>query len=451
VARHSGATHLQAHVTKVRSRVRLPPDVDPEDVILQAERSEFLSKTHLDELRPGSNVEASVPGQFGKLLEHIDVHRYFMGLDEERPIPYGEAAAHWHDHVYLPVVEVIRAQGILQDFPGRTEADLYLWLAEHRRELKDELGWVVDTAVAAEDLAEQLGRDNQPFLRRIGRMLMRAVTPPELAGGAPPGARRAERLFAGREEQLFRDVLVAVDGRDSGWRALEQVGLLSRLEPLRAHGLHVVAPERSDGDERFVREEFDKRFGTLGVAGELTMGTGDIAEEIAELAHWTDLVVLGLDIPPEKRPIARIGSGVRRIISRSPRPILFVPGRPSPLDRAVLAYDGSPNAEEALFVSAYAAERWGISLKVVTAQELSKPQPETLRGACLYLEEQGVEATAIAAKGGPAEAIMETVESAGANLIIMGGYRFGPVLELVLGSTVDRVLRESCVPVLVCR
>jgi nucleotide-binding universal stress UspA family protein len=34
---------------------------------------------------------------------------------------------------------------------------------------------------------------------------------------------------------------------------------------------------------------------------------------------------------------------------------------------------------------------------------------------------------------------------------VMGGYGFGPMLEVVLGSTVDEVLRTSRRPVLICR
>ena len=37
------------------------------------------------------------------------------------------------------------------------------------------------------------------------------------------------------------------------------------------------------------------------------------------------------------------------------------------------------------------------------------------------------------------------------DLIIMGSYGLSPVVEIVLGSTVDQVLRESSLPVLICR
>ena len=41
--------------------------------------------------------------------------------------------------------------------------------------------------------------------------------------------------------------------------------------------------------------------------------------------------------------------------------------------------------------------------------------------------------------------------SGGCDLILMGGYGHGPAVELVLGSAVDQVLRESRWPALICR
>ena len=37
------------------------------------------------------------------------------------------------------------------------------------------------------------------------------------------------------------------------------------------------------------------------------------------------------------------------------------------------------------------------------------------------------------------------------DLIVMGGYGFNPLLEAVIGSTVDQVLRVVKQPVLICR
>ena len=48
---------------------------------------------------------------------------------------WGEAVTSWYDNIYIPVVESIRRHNLLESFPGRTEADLYLWIAYHREQL----------------------------------------------------------------------------------------------------------------------------------------------------------------------------------------------------------------------------------------------------------------------------------------------------------------------------
>ncbi len=136
VARQSGAETIQAYVTPVETAVPLEADVQPDDLILKAEYADFLDHTHLRDLRPGADLALTVPGEYARLEEHIRVHRYFMGLDQRREIPYPEAVAHWYDQVYQPVADVIRERGLLRDFPDRTEADLYLWISEHRAALE---------------------------------------------------------------------------------------------------------------------------------------------------------------------------------------------------------------------------------------------------------------------------------------------------------------------------
>jgi len=451
VARVTGATHIQAYVTKVRTQVSLPPDADVQEVIVQAEYADFLSRTRLDTLRPKAELSVSVPGQYRKLLEHIDVHRYFMGLEEGRPITYEEAVEHWYDWFYLPIVEAIRRRGILQEFPARTETDLYIWVAEHRHELVEELGWDVDAGAAAEDLAQRFGEADGGLIQRVSNVVLTALRPRELDPGPPPGLWREERTTAARGDRLFHDVLVVIDGAESGWRALEQVALLARHEETRAHGIHVVPSDASLDEARDVVEAFSDHLQRWDLEGELTVRAGDFEAEVAALARWTDLVVAA-SRPPESQGDDRpLGGGVRGILGPSPQPVLVVPGTPTGLERAVLAYDGSAKADEALFVATYAAAEWGVEVTVVTAHERTRQGQQILKRACRYLSERGVEVRAIASRGGAAEAIKEIVEASDADLVIMGGYGFGPVMKRVLGSTVDRVLRESSVPVLVCR
>jgi hypothetical protein len=95
----------------------------------------FLERTSLDSLRPDANIKVTIPDGFDRMLEHIAVHRYFMGIDWKRDISEEEAVAHWYDTVYMPVINVIRDTNILKDFPAKTEGDLYLWVLDRQRYL----------------------------------------------------------------------------------------------------------------------------------------------------------------------------------------------------------------------------------------------------------------------------------------------------------------------------
>ena len=141
------------------------------------------------------------------------------------------------------------------------------------------------------------------------------------------------------------------------------------------------------------------------------------------------------------------------IIRRCPRPVLLVPQTAAVphLERLLLAYDGSPKAEEALFVVTYISGQWNIPPVVVTVTESGRTAPETGARAQEYLEARGVESTLLERQGPVATEIMVTAEEYECDLVVMGGYGFQPVLEVVLGSAVDEVLRTSRRPVLICR
>jgi nucleotide-binding universal stress UspA family protein len=453
VARQVGAPSIEAYVTEIRTKVPLSPDTQPDDLILKAEYADFLERTRLDGLRPEANLSVTVPGQYQALEEHIEVHRYFMGLEQEREIPYEEAVGHWYDEVYLPVVQVIRERGILRGFPGRTETDLYLWVSEHRAALQEELGWEIRPEAAAADLAAQFSPRPQRVVARVGEKLVDTVMPDGLKAGPPPGQWRAEELEACEYDRLFADILVPVSGKEMGWQALEQALEVARREGARLRGLHIVPSEvqRESAEAQAVQAEFNRRCEAAGIPGELAVVVGGVARKVCERARWADLVTVHLAYPPAPQPVARLSSGFRTLIRRCARPVLAVPRASSHLDRVLLAYDGSPKAEEALFVATYLSCRWGITLVVVTVIETGRTTSETLARAQGYLETHGVEATFVKEGGSVAEAVLKAAEEHKSDLIIMGGYGLSPVLEVMLGSAVDQVLRTSRQPMLICR
>ena len=199
--------------------------------------------------------------------------------------------------------------------------------------------------------------------------------------------------------------------------------------------------------------EFERRCQVAGLPGELVIEVGGVVRRVCERARWADLVVLGLAHPPAAQPLARLSSKFSALIRRCPRPVLVVPGDAAPLNRALLAYDGSPKADEALFVAARLGQPdyWNIPLTVVTVTEADRITLETLARAQKHLAAHKMQATFVRESGPVAEAILKTAAAHQSDLIIMGSYGFSPVLEIALGSTVDQVLRRSRQPVLICR
>lgn len=152
IARKVMDEYPMAPLKKLASALRSADWIDR--LILNQERAAFLRRTRLNAYFPDTKMEATVPGQYDKLLEHINVHRWYLGEQKASEVSYEDAVKSWYQNVYLPLVSLIREQGILEDFPGRTETDLYLWIISHQWYLRETLGSEVPIEQVVEDLAE---------------------------------------------------------------------------------------------------------------------------------------------------------------------------------------------------------------------------------------------------------------------------------------------------------
>ncbi len=457
MARELDAAHIEAHVTPVYTRALLKPGEKPDEVILPARYAEFLERTRLDELRPGADLRASVPGQYRMLDKHIELHRYFLELEHSRPVSYQEAVVNWYDEVYAVVVRVIREQDLLEDFPGRTETDLYLWVSGYRALLEEGLegGFEAEETQTAPQPGP--GARFQNLVSRLAARFIDRTSLDELETGPWPGQWRRQHLLALLDRQaeqpfrLFTSILVPVNGQEVGWYALYQALGVARREGGRLLGLHVV-PQAADRDSeavRAIKAEFNQRCVKAGIPGRLAIEAGSITDKICQRARWTDLIVLRLVYPPAPQPIARLSSGLHTLIRRCNTPLLAVPRNfVWPLNRVLLAYDGSPRAQEALYIATYLARRWATPLTVVTVIN-ANVQEAVAEAARAYLEAHQIEATFVVTEGAAAEVILAMAETHDSHLIVMGGYS-SRVREIVLGSAVDQVLRASRRPALIC-
>jgi len=439
VARELDATHIQGYVKNVRTRVSLPADTRPDDLIIKAEHTAFLKHTRLDTLKPGADFTLTEPGRYRFLREQIESYRDQSDTNQD------EAAGGWYDEVYLPVAGTIRERGMLRAFPGRTETDLYVWISQHRSALEEELGWNIKPQSAAVELVERLGVGRPKFslASKLEQPIAQEKEDPINGEDNAPTTRR------GYGSPL--EVLVALGGQPNSWSALEQAQVIARREGTPLLGLHVVksVAEKHSPSALEVKAEFEKKCEATEASCKLAIDVGRVAETISKRARLADLVVVNLSHPPGARPVARLSSGFRRLVRRCPRPILAVPRAASPINRALLAYDGSTKSVEALFLATYMAGRWQIPLVVVTVGVGRSITEENLNQAGKHIEGYDVEPVLVYLSGNVAASILQAADEHDADLLLMGGYGRSQVREVVLGSTVDAVLRESRIPILI--
>jgi nucleotide-binding universal stress UspA family protein len=154
---------------------------------------------------------------------------------------------------------------------------------------------------------------------------------------------------------------------------------------------------------------------------------------------------------PPSTGISVLRSPFRRIIEKSSRPLLTVPEAAHQFNRALLAYDGTERAKEALFVATYLAETWKIELIVFTAPDGSKLKTDAQDHVRRYLELHEVQAEYLISNHGATDYLKKTVEERNVDLVLMGSHGGSLLQQVFIGSALDYMLRESRVPTFICR
>jgi nucleotide-binding universal stress UspA family protein len=428
IARQEGAKTIEAHVIEVRTHVTLTPDIRAEDLIIKSEYAEFLEYTRIMDLRPNVDLSVTVPGQYPKLMEQICAQECLLEKDSETEIVFQDAVAAWYDNIYIPLAEAIRDRGLLRWFPNRTITDLYIWISENRSALEKELGWEIGSDIAATNL-----------------ILENNVK-------AQIGEWRKARISTRYTDRLFADILVPLSGAESSWTSLEQAILVAQREKAMIRGLHVVSSkEKIQSPEALtVQSRFNQRCQDADIRGSLVIEAGEITGKIRERAAVTDLIVLKIEHPP-MGGLSNLSSPFRSIIVNSSSPVLGVPGDARDIRRAVLAYDGSPAAREALFVAAYFGEVWKTQLVVFSAMDGSRVKNDVQDFVRRYLEFHEVDAEYIVTERGAMDQLKKTVDDLHPDIMLMGAYGVSMLRQIMDGSALDYMLRESSVPLLICR
>lgn len=169
VARTKGSRYVEAQVYEYECDVPLEKDTDLDRLAIQEAYHQFLKETQLRKNHPEANLQLTLLGGYPILLEHIQVHKSYLEQLENEDISFDEAASSWYENVYLPLVDIIRNNRIMKQFPHRTETDFYLWIIKNRRQLREEKGDCQDVDDLVESYSRKYDRSFQKIIGAVRR------------------------------------------------------------------------------------------------------------------------------------------------------------------------------------------------------------------------------------------------------------------------------------------
>ena len=289
----------------------------------------------------------------------------------------------------------------------------------------------------------------QSLINSDGRVLA-AIDPsnyaPSVAGLA---AWAAARLDAGLE-------LLHVIGRDpglappdlSGNLAMDAtqalLGELASLDEQRAkvaqvHGRELLQSLQADVVAK------------AGVTATLTQRHGVLVETLLDVEQETRLIVIGKRGEHADFAKGHLGSNLERVVRAVHRPVLVAAREFRPIDRFLVAFDGSETTRTCIEMVCASPLLRGIECHVLTVGVDDATHRDAMVWARAQLADAGFSPAMHLLQGTVDTTIASQVVALGADLLVMGAYGHSRIRTMILGSTTTQLLRTCQVPVLLLR
>ena len=278
---------------------------------------------------------------------------------------------------------------------------------------------------------------------------------------------------------MIRNILVALDGSQHADVALDYAMWLASRLRAKVVGVHVIDIVSIEGSflhdvsgslgfepyldfsskmrealherGRALLDVFRTRCADRGVTCDTAMPLGVVANEICDLARTTDLVVLGHRGVNEQFSTGLLGGTTESVARKSPKPVLVCPATLREVTKPLLAYDGSQRASAAMHMAAEVTSALGLPLGVLHVARENNGGEAVLEEAKRYLAAYDINVTYDVVTGPPHQRIVDVLRDRGYDLLFIGAYGHSRIIEMVLGSTTEYVLRNSSAPVFLTR
>ena len=176
--------------------------------------------------------------------------------------------------------------------------------------------------------------------------------------------------------------------------------------------------------------------------------TGNVVKIVADASVDADLLVIGARGEDEELETGFLGSVAEKLVRKVNRPVLLTGLQFREFRRALLAYDGSAAAREAMKMLARLAA--ALEMDVDAVQMVEEGESTTaLKEVVSYFKNYPVRLSTHYLTGDSHAVIIEHAKEIGCDLMVMGAYDNRLADSLALGTTTDYLVRNSPVPVLV--
>lgn len=136
-ARQQGMERIKAHVTEFLSPFPDGLEESVDEQFIAIEQRSFAEKVGPSGSAVTGDIRFTCAGCYRDLANQIERYRQGMSKKAGEPVSFPDAFLAWHEEIYTPAVAAMRQEKMLELFPHRTEADLFIWSWLNRQELEE--------------------------------------------------------------------------------------------------------------------------------------------------------------------------------------------------------------------------------------------------------------------------------------------------------------------------
>ena len=181
--------------------------------------------------------------------------------------------------------------------------------------------------------------------------------------------------------------------------------------------------------------------------------TGFLVDCLSKFEADCDLIVLGKRGEAAEFASGHLGANLERIVRSSSKPCLVTSRQFKPVERVLIAYDGSPTSQKIIQFIANSSVFTGVELHIVTVAKNTTDATAIARleSAKQSAQQAGFKPVGSVIAGHSEKAISNYIRDRDISLLVMGAYGHSRIRHLVIGSTTAQMLRSSHIPVLLLR